>query len=132
MREVRSALHRRKREERYARRAVAEQMHSEMSETLTAMLLSCELAMSVPDIPHPAVEKIRTIDHPRAKASAASGSELTVLFSLKCRGRGWSARRPPRVSGFSGLVVLGEAVARAFGAFVPSSSSSSKFLETIR
>jgi hypothetical protein len=26
------------------------------------MLLSCELAMSVPNIPHPAVEKIRAID----------------------------------------------------------------------
>jgi hypothetical protein len=62
VREVRSALHRRRREELSARRAVAEQMHSEMSETLTAMLLSCELAMSVPDIPNPAVEKIRSID----------------------------------------------------------------------
>src|SRR5450432_29009 len=47
LREVRSALHRRRREESAARRAVAEQMHSQMSETLTAMLLSCELAMSV-------------------------------------------------------------------------------------
>jgi len=45
VREVRAALHRRKREETAARRAVAEQMHSEMRETLTAMLLSCELAM---------------------------------------------------------------------------------------
>jgi len=63
VREVRVALHRRKREEGAARRAVAEQMHSEMCETLTAMLLSCELAMSVPDMPHPAVEKIRTIDN---------------------------------------------------------------------
>jgi hypothetical protein len=27
------------------------------------MLLSCELAMSVPDVPDPAVEKIRTIDN---------------------------------------------------------------------
>jgi len=64
VREVRSALHRRRREreELSARRAVAEQMHSEMSETLTAMLLSCELAMSVPDIPNPAVEKIRAVD----------------------------------------------------------------------
>jgi len=26
------------------------------------MLLSCELAMSVPDVPSPAAEKIRTID----------------------------------------------------------------------
>ena len=62
LREVRSALHRRRREEAAARRAVAEQMHSEMRETLTAMLLSCELAMSVPDVPNPAAEKIRTID----------------------------------------------------------------------
>jgi hypothetical protein len=63
IREVRSALHRRKREEAAAHSAVVEQMRSEMSETLTAMLLSCELAMSVPDIPSPATEKIRAIDN---------------------------------------------------------------------
>ena len=63
VREVSSALHRRKREESAARRSVAEQMNSEMRETLTAMLLSCELAMSVPNIPAPAAEKIRTIDN---------------------------------------------------------------------
>src|SRR5246127_5852382 len=63
VREVRSRLHRRKREESAARRSVAEQMHSEMCETLTAMLLSCELAMSVPDVPHLAAEKIRAIDN---------------------------------------------------------------------
>lgn len=62
VRDVRSALHRRRREEAAARRAVVEQMHSEMRETLTAMLLSCELAMSVPDVPSPAAEKIRAID----------------------------------------------------------------------
>ena len=62
VRDVRMALHRRKREETAARRAVVEQMHSEMRETLTAMLLSCELAMSVPDVPNPAAEKIRAID----------------------------------------------------------------------
>jgi hypothetical protein len=63
LREVRSALHRRKPEESAARRAVAEQMQSEMRETLTVMMLSCELAMAVPDIPSPAAEKIRTIDN---------------------------------------------------------------------
>ena len=62
IREVRSALHRRRREEAAARRSVAEQFQSEMRETLTAMLLSCELAMSVPDVPMVAAEKIRTID----------------------------------------------------------------------
>jgi len=63
LREVRSALHRRKREEAAARRAIAEQMNSDLRETLTVMLLSCELAMSVPDVPSPAAEKIRTIDN---------------------------------------------------------------------
>src|SRR5271170_7663188 len=63
VREVRSALHRRKREEASARISVVEQMRSEMRETLTAMLLSCELAMSVPDVPIPASEKIRAIDN---------------------------------------------------------------------
>src|SRR5579871_5126994 len=46
LREVRSALHRRKREESAALRAVADRLQSEMGETLTAILLSCELAMS--------------------------------------------------------------------------------------
>jgi len=63
LREVRSALHRLRREEASARRAVAEQLHCEMNETLTAMLLSCELAMSVPDVPDRATEKIRAIDN---------------------------------------------------------------------
>jgi hypothetical protein len=62
VREVRSALHRRKREESAARRTVAEQMRCEMRETLTALLLSCELAMSVPELPIPAAERIRSID----------------------------------------------------------------------
>lgn len=62
LRDVRSALHRRRREELAARRAIAAQMQSELSETLTAMLLSCELAMSSPDLSIFASEKIRTID----------------------------------------------------------------------
>lgn len=63
LREVRSALHRRKREETQARRSVEQQFRSEMCESLTVMLLSCELAMSVPNVPMPAAEKIRTIDN---------------------------------------------------------------------
>ena len=62
LREVRSALHRRRREEEQARRLVEQQIRSEMSETLTALLLSCELAMAVPQVPPPAAEKIRIID----------------------------------------------------------------------
>lgn len=61
--EVRSALHRRKREEDQARRSVERQIQSEMFESLTTMLLSCELAMSVPGVPPPVAEKIRLIDN---------------------------------------------------------------------
>jgi hypothetical protein len=67
VREVRSALHRRKREETQARRAVEQQFRSEMCESLTSMLLSCELAMSVPGVPGPAAEKIRAVDDLPAK-----------------------------------------------------------------
>jgi hypothetical protein len=63
LREVRSALHRRKREEDQARRSVEQQIHSEMFESLTTMLLSCELAMSVPGVPPPVAERIRLIDN---------------------------------------------------------------------
>jgi len=62
LREVRSALHRRNREETQARRSAQQQLRSEMCESLTSVLLSCELAMSVPGIPSPAAEKIRAVD----------------------------------------------------------------------
>jgi signal transduction histidine kinase len=63
LREVRLALHRRKREENAAVRSVVEQLNSEMRESLTAVMLSCELAMAVPDVPTPAAEKIQAIDN---------------------------------------------------------------------
>lgn len=63
LREVRSALHRRKREESAARLAVVEQMRSGMCEIVTALLLSCELAMAEPGVPDPAAEKIRAINN---------------------------------------------------------------------
>jgi hypothetical protein len=75
VREVRSALHRRKREETQARRAVEQQLRSEMCESLTSMLLSCELAMSVPGVPGPAAEKYEPSTIWPAKC--ASGSERT-------------------------------------------------------
>jgi hypothetical protein len=42
---------------------VVEQLNSEMRESLTAVMLSCELAMAVPDVPTPAAEKIQAIDN---------------------------------------------------------------------
>ena len=78
VREVRSALHRRTREETAARRSVENQMRSEMSETLTAMLLSCELAMSVPEVPAPAAEKIRAIDNLAREMRVRLGANISA------------------------------------------------------
>lgn len=62
LREVQSALRRRRREETQARRSVEQEIRGEMFESLTAMLLSCDLAMAIPGVPGLAVEKIRVID----------------------------------------------------------------------
>ena len=83
-----SPISRANREELAARRAIAEQMQTEMRETLTVMLLSCELAMSVPDVPLLAAEKICTIDT-LARTELASRSELIKSraasgFALLC------------------------------------------------
>lgn len=78
VREVRSALHRRTREETAARRSVENQMRSEMGETLTAMLLSCELAMSVPEVPAPAAEKIRAIDNLAREMRVRLGANISA------------------------------------------------------
>jgi hypothetical protein len=63
LREVRSALQRRQREESQARRSVELQFRSAMCESLTAMLLSCELAMAVPKVPPTAAGKILAEDN---------------------------------------------------------------------
>ncbi len=62
VREVQSALSRRRREEGVARQAVQSQMRSEIGESLTAVLLSCELALAVPGMPEMATDKIRMIN----------------------------------------------------------------------
>lgn len=60
-REVRAALQRRKREELVARQAAEQALCSELKDSVTAMLLSCELALNVPNLPAPAAEKIHTV-----------------------------------------------------------------------
>ena len=60
VREVRFAVHRRRREEQAARRAAVSSLHSELNETVTALLLSCELALDTPNLPPQATEKLRS------------------------------------------------------------------------
>jgi hypothetical protein len=62
IREVRIALHRRKREELIARQGAEQKLRNELKDTVTALLLSCELALQVPTLPSAATAKLRTVE----------------------------------------------------------------------
>jgi DNA-binding NtrC family response regulator len=59
VREVQAAVQRRKREQVIARRAAQERLQSELSGTVTALLLHCDLAMAVPGLPPATVDKLQ-------------------------------------------------------------------------
>ncbi len=61
VREVRAAVQRREREEVTARQAVLAQLHSELNGTVTALLLSSELALATPDLRPAVTEKLQSI-----------------------------------------------------------------------
>ncbi len=61
VRDTKTALARRKREELVARQSAERAIWSELREDVTAMLLSCDLALAVPNVPPPAVEKLRSV-----------------------------------------------------------------------
>lgn len=61
VREVRSALHRRESELRNARHAAARELRSELTDAVTGILLSSQLALENPAVPADAVAQIRTV-----------------------------------------------------------------------
>ena len=61
VREVRAALQRRQREEMRARQAAIGRLRSELNSTITALLLSSELALETPGLPAAATEKIEAV-----------------------------------------------------------------------
>jgi hypothetical protein len=61
-RELRSALHRRNRELLVARREAEQGLRNELRGTITALLLSCEVALGVPNLPPLAETKLRAVD----------------------------------------------------------------------
>jgi hypothetical protein len=61
IRELRAALNRRKRESLAARRDAEQTLRSELKGTVTALLLSCEMALGVPNLPLPAENKLRAV-----------------------------------------------------------------------
>ena len=60
-REVQAAMRRRKVQQDGERLSAQRSFRSELSETVTAMLLSCDMALSVRGVPAPAQEKLRTL-----------------------------------------------------------------------
>lgn len=60
VREVRAAGRRRRREETVAREAALRTLHSELNGTVTALLLSCEMALATPGLPLEAAEQLRS------------------------------------------------------------------------
>jgi signal transduction histidine kinase len=61
IRDIRSALHRREREQNLARNAAAAAIESELKSTLAGLLLQSELALSGMDAGSPAVERVRMV-----------------------------------------------------------------------
>ncbi len=61
VREVRSAIQRRQRDEVRARRAALSTIGSELNGTVTALLLSTELALEAPGLPTAASEKLQSV-----------------------------------------------------------------------
>jgi hypothetical protein len=59
--EVRSALRRRSADERAARLSAQQDLRNELKQTVTAMLLSCELLATSPEVSEPAREKLRGV-----------------------------------------------------------------------
>jgi hypothetical protein len=60
-RQVQAAMRRRNVQQEGARLSAQRTFRSEISETVTAMLLSCDMALSIQGLPEPAQEKLRTL-----------------------------------------------------------------------
>lgn len=60
--ELRSALNRRNREVSLARQEAEQALRKELKDTITTLLLSCEMALQVPNLPMFAEAKMRTVD----------------------------------------------------------------------
>lgn len=59
--EVRAAVLRRQQDEARARRSASGKLHSELNGTVTALLLSSELALETPGLPLAAIERLRSV-----------------------------------------------------------------------
>ncbi len=75
VRETRVALHRRKKETQIARQGAEQNLRNELKDTVTALLLSCEIALQVPTLPAPAMAKLRAVDNLARQMRTKLGGE---------------------------------------------------------
>ncbi len=61
IREIRSALHRREREQAVARRAAAAAIEAELKSTVAGLLLHSQLALSGAEVPAPLADRLRVV-----------------------------------------------------------------------
>lgn len=61
-RELRAALHRRKRETQLAQQEAQQVLRRQLRDTITALLISCEMALDVPNLPSTAETRMRAVD----------------------------------------------------------------------
>jgi hypothetical protein len=76
VREVRAAVQRRQREEARARQSAIGRLQSELNGTVTALLLSSELALETPGLPAAAVEKLQSVRELVEKLRRQLGSTI--------------------------------------------------------
>jgi len=74
VRELRSALQRRKRELAAAKLQAEHTMRNELNNTVTALLLSCEMALQVPNLPALAESKMQDVEALAKEMSARLGA----------------------------------------------------------
>ncbi|MGH9504448.1 MAG: hypothetical protein ACRD20_16475 [Terriglobales bacterium] len=60
-RELRAALHRHKKQVLLVRQEARQALRNELKDTVTALLLSCEMALQVPDLPLGAKSRMRSV-----------------------------------------------------------------------
>lgn len=62
IRRLRSELRRREKEILFAQQAAEQKLRNELKDTITAILLSCQMALQLPNLPQAAEVKLRSID----------------------------------------------------------------------
>jgi len=79
IREVRSALHRREREQAVARRAAAAAIEAELNSTVAGLLLHSQLALSGTEIPPPVADRLRVV----ADLAGSLRQQLSIPVSAR-------------------------------------------------